>query len=82
MPTMNAVGGACQYITPEELAMILEVERQPASVYALLRAAKEEWLSFQILFARAYPPQRWTPAMRIVFARTRGEEALTARVMI
>jgi len=61
--------------------MILEAERQPAPMYTLLRAAKDDWLSFQILFARAYPPQKWTSAMRMVFARTRGEDQLSARIV-
>jgi hypothetical protein len=72
MPTINAARAAHQYITPEELAMILEAERNRAPIYTLMRAAKNDWLSLQILFAGAYPPQKWTPAMRIVFAKTRG----------
>jgi hypothetical protein len=76
MPTINTVIGAHRYITPEELAMILEAERNRAPIYALMRAAKHDWLCLQILFAEAYPPERWTPAMRSVFARTRGEDVL------
>jgi predicted TIM-barrel fold metal-dependent hydrolase len=74
MPTINLARAAHQYITPEELAMILEAERNPAPIYTLMRAAKNDWLSLQILFASAYPPEKWTPAMRVVFAKTRGEE--------
>lgn len=68
----RSVERGADYFTLRELAMILELEGEPAAMYALMRSSRN-WEDLQERLARAYPPARMTAAMQIVLVRSRGE---------